>query len=158
MMSWPLRRSRRWATREQHAFVRVLGAHLTSGCTHTRPGASSCYYCCLQRTPWSHRLYGRCPHVETFMVTSRVYAWPWQVWHFKPTVEKALAKEKDLLAGAEGPTIAVHLRGGDKRQENADLVRGPRTAVLPACVSSLLKPTTIAAHLHGGCLLQESAD
>ena len=54
--------------------------------------------------------------------------WPWQLWHFKPTVETALAKEKDLLAGAEGPTIAVHLRGGDKRQENADLVRQPRSA------------------------------
>ncbi|KAK9826199.1 hypothetical protein WJX81_006831 [Elliptochloris bilobata] len=46
-----------------------------------------------------------------------------KLWRFKPTVETALAKEKKLLDGAEGPTIAVHLRGGDKRQENADLGR-----------------------------------
>lgn len=82
-------------------------------------------------------------------ITSRVCAWPWQVWHFKPTVETALAKEKDLLAGAEGPTIAVHLRGGDKRQENADLVRGPHTTVLQAGVSKLCTPHTCGAPATG---------
>ena len=74
-----------------------------------------------------------------------------QVWHFKPTVETALAKEKDLLAGAEGPTIAVHLRGGDKRQENADLVRGRHTTVLQVGVSKCARPT-LAARLQRGCL------
>ena len=82
--------------------------------------------------------------------------WLRQVWQFKPTVETALAKEKDLLAGAEGPTIAVHLRGGDKRQENADLVRPPCTAVLPARVRSLSKPQPCGPPARG-CLPQETA-
>jgi len=48
-----------------------------------------------------------------------------QLWRFKPTVEDAVSKATKVLEGIEGPTIAVHLRGGDKRQENADLVRLP---------------------------------
>ena len=36
-----------------------------------------------------------------------------------------MSKANKVLEGIEGPTIAVHLRGGDKRQENADLVRLP---------------------------------
>ena len=46
-----------------------------------------------------------------------------QLWHFKPTVADAVSKATKVLEGVEGPIIAVHLRGGDKRQENADLVR-----------------------------------
>ena len=67
------------------------------------------------------------------------------MWNFKPTVEKALAKEKDLLAGAEGPTVAVHLRGGDKRQENADLVRGPRSKSAGPCVRASCAPSHCGA-------------
>ena len=58
-------------------------------------------------------------------------------------METALAKEKDLLAGAEGPTVAVHLRGGDKRQENADLVRIDHT---PLFVTPLAFDLLVSAH------------
>ena len=119
------------------------------GCTHARAGASSYYYCCSHRTSRLHGLYG-VHRVGFSQCCQGCTAWPWQIWHFKPTVEKALAKEKDLLANAEGPTIAVHLRGGDKRQENADLVRGPRTLVLPAGVSKMFMPHPCGTPAWGG--------
>jgi hypothetical protein len=54
-------------------------------------------------------------------------------------VEDAVAKAVKVLDGVEGPIIAVHLRGGDKRQENAELVRLPVHRTDAALLGMLMK-------------------